>query len=81
MHQLRTKESLVIKNEVMAILHCGMKNHKSFLSEFEKLTREGFMLTGTSLTRGLPLNLLGFDVKTGLLFYFQNTKFFDHKSS
>ncbi len=79
--KLTTKDSLVMKNDAVAILHSGPKNHESFLIEFEKLTREGYMLTGTSLAKGLPLQLFGFDVKTGLLFYFQHTKFFSSKSS
>ena len=74
--QIRTKESIVVKNDALAILHSGQKNQKSFLSEFEKLTREGYMLTGVSETRGLPLSLFGFDIKTGKLFFFQHTKWF-----
>ncbi len=77
--KLKTKDSLVLKNNALAILHSGPKNYESFLSEFEKLTREGYMLTGTSLAKGLPLQLFGFDVKTGILFYFQHTKFFFNK--
>jgi hypothetical protein len=79
--KLKTKDSLVIKNDAFAMLHSGPKNHESFLFEFEKLTREGYMLTGTSLTKGLPIGLFGFEVKTGILFYFQHTKFFFTKSS
>ncbi len=78
--KLKTKDSLVIKNDAFAMLHSGPKNYESFLSEFEKLTREGYMLTGTSLAKGLPFNLFGFDVKTGILFYFQHTKFIFNKS-
>ncbi len=74
--QLRTKESVVIKNDALAILHSGTKNQKSFFSEFEKLTREGYMLTGVSETRGLPLSVFGFNIKTGKLFFFQHTKYF-----
>ena len=74
--QVRTKESIVVKNDAFAVLHSGQKNQKSFLSEFEKLTREGYMLTGVSETRGLPLNVFGFDIKTGKLFFFQHTKWF-----
>ena len=74
--QVRTKESIVVKNDAFAVLHSGQKNQKSFLSEFEKLTREGYMLTGVSETRGLPLSLFGFDIKTGKLFFFQHTKWF-----
>jgi len=77
--KLKTKDSLVLKNDAFAMLHSGPKNYESFLSEFEKLTREGYMLTGTSLAKGLPLQLFGFDVKTGILFYFQHTKFFFNK--
>ena len=77
--KLKTKDSIVLKNDAFAILHSGPKNYESFLSEFEKLTREGYMLTGTSLAKGLPLNLFGIDVKTGILFYFQHTKFFFNK--
>ena len=79
--KLQTKDSLVLKNDALAILHSGPKNYESFLSEFEKLTREGYMLTGTSLTKGLPFGLFGFEVKTGILFYFQHTKFFFTKQS
>ena len=79
--QLKTKDSLVLKNEALAILHSGPKNYESFLLEFEKLAREGYMLTGTTLTKGLPLGLMGFDIKTGVLFYFQHTKFFSNKLS
>ena len=79
--QLKTKDSLVLKNEALAILHSGPKNHESFLLEFEKLAREGYMLTGTVLTKGLPFGLFGFDIKTGILFYFQHTKFFSNKLS
>ena len=79
--KLTTKGSLVLKNDVFAILHSGPKNYESFLSEFKKLTREGYMLTGTSPTKGLPLNIFGFNVKTGILFYFQHTSFFSNKSS
>ena len=78
--KLSTKDSLVLKNDTFAMLHSGPKNYESFLSEFEKLTREGYMLTGTSLAKGLPLQLFGFDVKTGILFYFQHTKFIFNKS-
>jgi len=67
--QLRTKESVVIKNDALAILHSGTKNQKSFFSEFEKLTREGYMLTGVSETKGLPLSVFGFNIKTGKLFF------------
>ena len=79
--KLKTKDSLVLKNDALSILHSGPKNYESFLFEFEKLTREGYMLTGTSLTKGLPIGLFGFEVKTGILFYFQHTKFFFTKSS
>jgi hypothetical protein len=79
--KLQTKDSLVLKNDAFAILHSGPKNYESFLSEFEKLTREGYMLTGTSLTKGLPFGLFGFEVKTGILFYFQHSKFFFNKLS
>jgi len=72
--QLKTKEAIVIKNDAIAILHNGLKNQMSFLSEFEKITREGYMLTGISETKGLPLKLFGFDIKTGKLFFFQHTK-------
>ena len=78
--KLKTTDSIVLKNDAFAILHSGPKNHKSFLDEFEKLTREGYMLTGTTLAKGLPLQLFGFDIKTGMLFYFQHTKFFFNKS-
>ena len=77
--KLKTKDSLVLKNEAFAILHSGPKNYKSFLSKFEQLTKEGYMLTGTSLTKGLPFGLFGLEVKTGTLFYFQNSKFFFKK--
>ena len=79
--KLKTKDSLVLRNDALAILHSGPKNYESFLFEFEKLTREGYMLTGTSLTKGLPLSLFGFEVKTGILFYFQHSKFFFNKLS
>lgn len=79
--QLKAKDSLVSKNDALAILHSGPKNYESFLFEFEKLAREGYMLTGTTLTKGLPFGLFGFEVKTGTLFYFQNTKFFSNKLS
>jgi len=69
--QIKTKDSLVFKNEALAILHSGPKNYESFLFEFEKLAREGYMLTGTTLTKGLPLGLFGFEIKTGMRFYFQ----------
>lgn len=74
--QIRTKESIVVKNDAFAVLHSGQKNQKSFLSEFEKLTREGYMLTGVSETKGLPLSVFGFNIKTGKLFFFQHTKWF-----
>jgi len=74
--QLKTKESIVLKNDALAILHSGEKNQKSFLSEFEKLTREGYILRGISETKGLPINLFGFSIKTGKLFFFQHTKWF-----
>ncbi len=74
--QLKTKESIVLKNDAIAILHSGLKNQKSFLSEFEKLTREGYMLTGVSETKGLPFTTFVFDIKTGKLFFFQHTKWF-----
>ncbi len=79
--KLQTKDSLVLKNDALAILHSGPKNYESLLFEFEKLTREGYMLTGTNLTKGLPFGLFGFEVKTGTLFYFQHTKFFSFKLS
>ena len=47
---------------------------KLFLIGFEKMTREGYMLTGVTETKGLPVNLFGFDLKTGKLFFFQHTK-------
>ena len=72
--QFKTKESIVIKNDAIAVLHSGPKNQKSFLSEFEKITREGYMLTGVTETKGLPVNLFGFALKTGKLFFFQHTK-------
>ena len=74
--QLKTKESIVIKNDAFAVLHSGPKNQQSFLSEFEKLTREGYMLTGVSDTKGLPITPFGFELKTGKLFFFQHTKWF-----
>ena len=79
--KLQTKDSLVLKNDALAILHSGPKSYESFLYEFEKLAREGYMLTGTTLTKGLPFGLFGFNVKTGMLFYFQHTKFFSNKLS
>lgn len=72
--QLKTKESIVVKNDAFAILHSGLKNQKSFMAEFEKLTKEGYMLTGISATKGLPITPFGFDIKTGKLFFFQQTK-------
>ena len=73
--QLRTKESVVIKNDAFAILHSGAKNQKSFFSEFENFTKEGYVLTGITDTRGIPLSLFGFNVKSGQLFFFQHKKF------
>ncbi len=72
--QFKTKESIVLKNDAIVILHSGEKNQKSFLSEFEKITREGYMLTGVTETKGLPVNLFGFSLKTGKLFFFQRKK-------
>ena len=72
--QLKTKDSIVIKNDAVAILHSGLKNQESFLSEFEKLTREGYMLTGVTETKTTPFKFFGFDIKTGKLFFFQYTK-------
>ena len=72
--QLKTKESIVIKNDAIAILHSGLKNQISFFSEFEKLTKEGYMLTGITETKGLPLNLFGIGIDTGKLFFFQHKK-------
>jgi hypothetical protein len=74
--QLKTKESIVLKNDAYVILHSGPKNQQSFLSEFEKITREGYKLTGITETRGLPLTVLGFNIKTGKLFFFQHSKWF-----
>jgi len=74
--QLKTKESIVIKNDAFVVLHSGPKNQQSFLSEFENLTREGYMLTGVTETKGLPITPFGFDIKTGKLFFFQHTKWF-----
>jgi hypothetical protein len=74
--QLKTKDSVVVKNDAFAILHSGPKNQKSFMIEFEKLTREGYMMTGISQTKGLPITPFGFDLKTGKLFFFQHTKWF-----
>jgi len=74
--QLKTKESIVIKNDAFVILHSGPKNQQSFLSEFEKLTREGYMMTGVTETKGLPITPFGFELKTGKLFFFQHTKWF-----
>ncbi len=74
--QLKTKESIVLKNDAFVVLHSGPKNQQSFLSEFEKLTREGYKLTGISETKGLPLQLFGFNIKTGKLFFFQHSKWF-----
>ncbi len=72
--QLKTKDSIVTKNDAIAILHSGNKNQISFFSEFEKLTKEGYMLTGITETKGLPITPFGFDIKTGKLFFFQRTK-------
>ena len=72
--QLKTKESIVEKNEVIAILHSGPKNQKSFLVEFEKLTKEGYKLSAVTDTRGLPITPFGFNIKTGKLFFFQHSK-------
>ena len=74
--QLKTKDSIVLKNDAYVILHSGPKNQQSFLSEFEKLTREGYKLTGITETKGLPLTVLGINVKTGKLFFFQHFKWF-----
>ena len=74
--QLKTKESIVLKNDAFVILHSGPKNQQSFLSEFEKLTREGYKLTGITETKGLPLTVMGFNIKTGKLFFFQHNKWF-----
>ncbi|HUT06744.1 MAG TPA: hypothetical protein VMW74_08685 [Nitrosopumilaceae archaeon] len=74
--QLKTKDSIVVKNNAFVILHSGPKNQISFLSEFEKLTKEGYMLTGITETKGIPLTLFGFNIKTGKLFFFQHTKWF-----
>ena len=74
--QLKTKESIVLKNDALVILHSGPKNQPSFLSEFEKHTREGYMLTGITETKGLPVSVFGFNIKTGKLFFFQHTKWF-----
>ena len=74
--QLKTKESIVLKNDAYAVLHSGPKNQKSFLDEFEKLTRDGYMLTGVSDTKGLPITPFGFELKSGKLFFFQHTKWF-----
>ena len=72
--QLKTKESIVEKNEVIAILHRGPKNEKSFLVEFKKLTKEGYKLSAITDTRGLPITPFGFNIKTGKLFFFQHSK-------
>ena len=72
--QLRTKESIVVKNEIIAILHSGIKNQKSFLDEFEKLTKDGYKLSAVSETKGLPITPFGFNIKTGKLFFFQRSK-------
>ena len=74
--QLKTKESIVLKNDAYVILHSGPKNQHSFLSEFEKITREGYKLTGITETKGLPLTVLGFNIQTGKLFFFQHSKWF-----
>ena len=74
--QMRTKESIVVKNEIIAVLHSGQKNQQSFLNEFEKLTKEGYKLSAVSETKGLPFSLLGFNIKTGKLFFFQHSKWF-----
>ncbi len=74
--QLKTKESIVLKNDAFVILHSGPKNQQSFLSEFEKLTREGYKLTGITETKGLPLTVMGFNINTGKLFFFQHNKWF-----
>ena len=73
--QLKTKESIVLKNDAVVILHSGPKNQQSFLSEFEKQTMEGYMLTGITETKGLPLSVFGFTIKTGKLFFFQHSKY------
>ena len=77
--QLKTKESIVLKNDAFVILHSGPKNQQSFLSEFEKLTREGYKLTGITETKGLPLTVFGFNIKTGKLFFFQHSKWFSNQ--
>ena len=74
--QLKTKESVVLKNDAYVILHSGPKNQQSFLSEFEKLAREGYKLTAITETKGLPLTAFGFKIKTGKLFFFQHSKWF-----
>ena len=48
--QMKTEESVVTKNDAFAILHSGPKNQKSFLTEFENITREGYVLNGPEPT-------------------------------
>jgi len=73
--QMKTEESVVTKNDAFAILHSGPKNQKSFFAEFEKITREGYVLNGIIDTKGLPITPFGFDIKSGKFFFFQNKKF------
>ena len=73
--QLRTTDAVVVKTNAYGILHSGPKNQKSFFSEFENFTQEGYVLTGITETRGLPMTPFGIDIKSGKLFFFQHKKF------
>ena len=79
--QLKTKEAVVVKTDSYGILHSGPKNQESFFSEFENFTQDGYVLTGITETKGLPMTPFGLDIKSGKLFFFQHKKFITNSQS
>jgi hypothetical protein len=68
--QFTTENPVLVKNENTAILIYSGKTHKRFLEEFEKLTIDGFKLSGISDPMGFPI--LGLDIKFAKIFFFQH---------
>lgn len=73
--QLTADNPVLVKNENIAILIYSGKTHKAFLEEFEKLTIDGYKLSGITDPRGIPLlgeiPILG-NTKYGKIFFFQH---------
>jgi len=67
--QLTVDNPVLVKTDNIAILIYSGKTHDMFLEEFDKLTIEGYKLSGISDPRGIPI--IGVDMKIGKIFFFQ----------